>query len=167
LEGEMERNKHSGVKIPILVGKRNWMLALGICVAVMAAVGCNGSGPSPQQVQQDAAKTTADAKKGAEQAVAATRQAAAVAVQDVNAAASGVKSGIDENAPAGSSLKSDLKANLNTSTQVRLAMLPGISMDKAGEIVEKRPYANSHQLVSRGLLTEDEYQKIASDITTR
>jgi DNA uptake protein ComE-like DNA-binding protein len=161
----MERNNHSGVSGSAKAAHNGnrWMLAAGLSLLTMCAAGCNGSAPSQQQVQQDAAQTTAVAKQDAQQAVAATRQAAAVAVQDVNAAASGVKSGLQQSSPSDSTTK----ANLNTSTQVRLALLPGISLSKAEEIIDKRPYASPRQLVSRGVLTQEQYDKIAPDVTTR
>jgi DNA uptake protein ComE-like DNA-binding protein len=140
-----------------------WTTLLGISAGAIGAVGCNGSGPSQQQVQQQAEQTTVAAKQDAKDAVAATRVAAAEAEKDVNAAAAGIKSGLQQNTAG----DADNRANLNKSSQIRLAMLPGISMSKAGEIIDHRPYANAHQLVTRGLLTEDEYLKIAADVTAR
>ncbi len=133
-----------------------------LALVVLGVAGCNGSGPSQQQVQQQAEQTTVAAKQDAKEAVAATRTATAEAEKDVNAAAAGIKSGLQKNAPG----DSDSRADLNSSTQIRLAMLPGISMSKAGEIVDHRPYAHAHQLVTRGLLTEEQYQKIAPDVKT-
>jgi DNA uptake protein ComE-like DNA-binding protein len=129
-----------------------------VLVATMTLIfaGCDGPRPSDQQVQQQAAQTTAAVKQGAEQAASATKAAAGVAVQDVNDVAAGVKEGIHESAPP---------VDLNSSSQVRLATLPGISFDKAGQIVDGRPYTSPRQLVSRGLLTRDQYAKIASQVT--
>jgi DNA uptake protein ComE-like DNA-binding protein len=133
-------------------------IAVGAAVGMMLAAGCN-TAPSHEQVQQDAAQTTAAVKQGAQEAAAATKQAASVAVSDVNDVAAGVRQGLKENDSS--------KADLNTSSQVRLALLPGISMAKAGEIVDKRPYRSTHQLVSRGIVTADEYGKIASLVTVK
>jgi len=150
---------------------RKWRIGMNfskssLCAAALAIIGidgCNGSGPSQQQIQQQAEQTTIAAKKDAKDAAAATRVAAAEAEKDVNAAAAGIKNGLQQNTPG----DADNRTNLNSSTQIRIAMLPGISMAKAGEIVDHRPYASAHQLVTRGLLTEDQYRKIAADVTTR
>jgi DNA uptake protein ComE-like DNA-binding protein len=145
---------------------KGFFAGVGSLATLVLVAGCNGSAPTQQQVQQQAAQTTVAAKQGAKEAVAATKQAAAVAVQDVNSVAAGVKEGIRQDTPNGSA-KSSTKANLNTSTQLRLAMLPGISMSKAGEIVDQRPYSSKRQLVSKGLLTEEQYARIADDVTTK
>ncbi len=138
---------------------RQTMYAACAVVGLMFADGCSTAPPSHEQVQQDAAQTTAAVKQGAQEAAAATKQAAAAAVSDVNDVAAGVRQGLKENDSS--------KADLNTSSQVRLALLPGISMAKAGEIVDKRPYRSTHQLVSRGIVTADEYGKIASLVTVK
>ena len=127
---------------------------------VLGSLGCNGNPPTHQQVQQQAAQTTVAVKQDAKQAVDATRKAAAVAEAGVNDVASGVKQGLHEDTAS-----TGEKVNLNTATLVQLAMLPGISFTKAGDIVKKRPYTREHELVSRGVLTEAEYAKVEPQIT--
>jgi Helix-hairpin-helix motif len=41
-----------------------------------------------------------------------------------------------------------------------LAILPGITSHQADRIISERPYANTRQLVSRRILSEDEYKQI-------
>ena len=130
-------------------------VAGGLFAACMAVAGCD-TRPTDQQVQQQAAQATATAKQGAKQAVAATQSAAADAERTVNDVAAGVKQGIHENAPA---------VDLNTASQVRIATLPGISLSKAGDIVKGRPYTSARQLVSRGLLTDEQYADISAQVT--
>ena len=127
---------------------------------VVAGLGCNGNAPTHQQVQQQAAQTTVAVKQDAQQAVDATRKAAAVAESSVNDVAAGVKQGLHED-----TAKPGDKVNLNSGTLVQLAMLPGISFTKAGDIVKKRPYSTEHELVTRGVLTEAEYSKVEPQIT--
>jgi hypothetical protein len=38
--------------------------------------------------------------------------------------------------------------------------LPGINSQKAERIIAERPYANTRQLVTRHILTEDEYAQV-------
>jgi hypothetical protein len=135
--------------------------AVTICVlfssaACLTLAGCDNSRPTDQQVQQQAAQATATAKEGAKQAVAATQVAAAEAERGLNDVAAGVKQVIHEDAPP---------VDLNTASQIRLATLPGISLSKAGDIVNGRPYSAPHQLVSRGLLTRDQFARIATQVT--
>ena len=117
--------------------------------------GCD-SRPTDQQVQQQAAQATATAKEGAKQAVVATQAAAADAERGLNDVAAGVKQGMHENAP---------RVDLNTASQIRIATLPGISLSKAGDIVNGRPYRATRELVSRGLLTNQQYADIVTQVT--
>ena len=50
--------------------------------------------------------------------------------------------------------------DLNKASKNDLTALPGISAQKADRIIAERPYANAQQLVTRHLLTEDEYAQI-------
>ncbi len=127
---------------------------------ILGATGCNGNPPTHQEVQQQAAQTTVAVKQNAQQAVDATRKAAAVAESDINDVATGVKQGLHEDAA-----RPGDKINVNSASQVRLAMLPGISLSAAGDIVKQRPYARKHDLVSRGVLTEAEYARVEPRIT--
>jgi DNA uptake protein ComE-like DNA-binding protein len=45
--------------------------------------------------------------------------------------------------------------------------LPGISADKAGQIIDHRPYTSSHDLVKAGILTEHQVENIAGQVTVR
>ena len=47
-----------------------------------------------------------------------------------------------------------------TGRQGDLSSLPGITSPKAERIIAERPYASAHQLVTRHVLTEDEYSQI-------
>ena len=57
--------------------------------------------------------------------------------------------------------------DINSASTARIAMLPGISISKAHDIVEGRPYRNPHALVGRGLLTQEQYDHISDKITAR
>lgn len=119
---------------------------------------------SNEQLQQKAANATEKAKQDSKEALANARVAAANAESEVNAIASGVREGIrtKPGAPAEGS-----RVNVNTASEDDLAALPGITPSKAKQIVRHRPYASVHQLVSRGLLSQSELDKISSDITAR
>jgi DNA uptake protein ComE-like DNA-binding protein len=90
------------------------------------------SNESPDQIRRQTAEDTAKLK------------------QDSKAVAQGVKEG----------LSGKRSVDLNTASKDDLASLPGLSRNKADRIVAERPYANTHQLVTRHVLSEDEYSQV-------
>lgn len=143
--------------------QRFTLYAAGVLVATAALAACN-SETTPQQnqeIRQQSAEATREVKKGARELAGETKVAAANAVQGINAVAAGVKQG---SASSGTETTADT-VNINTASTARLASLPGISVTKAHEIVSGRPYASAHALVGRGVLTQDQYDRIADKIT--
>ncbi len=55
--------------------------------------------------------------------------------------------------------------DLNTAPRKRVEMLLGITPSIARRIVAGRPYAEPHELVERGILTEREFARIADHVT--
>lgn len=87
---------------------------------------------SPDQIRQKTAEETAAIKR------------------DTKAVAQGVKEG----------LSSKRAVDLNKATKDDLASLPGIDARRADHIIAERPYANPHQLVTRHIISEDEFGQI-------
>ena len=79
-----------------------------------------------------------------------TAEATETMKRDTKAVAEGVKEG----------LSSKGTVDLNKGSKDDLSNLPGISGPKADRIIAERPYANTHQLVSRHILSETEYAQI-------
>jgi DNA uptake protein ComE-like DNA-binding protein len=98
--------------------------------ACLTLGGC--SNQSPDQIRQKTAEETAAIKR------------------DSKAVAEGVKEG----------LSSKRSVDLNKASRDDLTSLPGIDARQADRIITERPYANPHQLVTRRVLSEDEYGKI-------
>jgi DNA uptake protein ComE-like DNA-binding protein len=138
-----------------------------ICVLGVLAVGlpgCYRSTPqTDQQIRQKAADATRDARKGAKQLAAGAKVAAGNAVNGANAVAQGVKDGVKSNKPGENG---DL-VDINSASTVTIALLPGISISKAHDIVKGRPYRNPHSLVQRGLLTRQQFDRIADKVTAK
>jgi DNA uptake protein ComE-like DNA-binding protein len=86
-----------------------------------------------------------------------TAEATSTLKRDTKAVAEGVKEGLASN--------SRTAVDLNKASKDDLASLPGISPQKAGRIIVERPYADTHQLVTRRLLSEEEYAQIQDRIT--
>jgi DNA uptake protein ComE-like DNA-binding protein len=87
---------------------------------------------NPDQIRQKTAEETAALKR------------------DTKAVAQGVKEG----------LSSKRSVDLNKASKDDLASLPGVTAQQADRIIAERPYANTHQLVTRRVLSEDEYSKV-------
>ena len=158
----MKRNHPKPVIGSFLGFVRALAIFAGIGLGLLTAC-TNGSQPrSNEQLQQDAARATERAKQQSKEALQDARVAAGQAEQKVNAIADGVKEGLKSKTPASAS-----RTDLNTASQGELSSLPGISEAKARQIMRHRPYASSHQLVERGLMSESQFAVISSDVTAR
>ena len=62
---------------------------------------------------------------------------------------------------------SETPVDLNTAPVRRVETLPGITPSMARRIVEGRPYADPSELVTRGILTERELQRIANRVVVK
>jgi DNA uptake protein ComE-like DNA-binding protein len=112
-------------------------LALGCISAVLLSLTACWSNDNPDQIRQKTAQETAALKR------------------DSKAVAEGVKDGLLEKKTV----------DLNRASREELASLPGMDDRKADRVIAERPYANSHQLVSRHVLTGDEYSRIEDRVT--
>ena len=57
--------------------------------------------------------------------------------------------------------------DINTASQEELDALPGIGKVRGAKIAKGRPYANKTQLVSKGVLNQATYDKIADKIIAK
>lgn len=57
--------------------------------------------------------------------------------------------------------------DINTASAEELDALPGIGKARGAAIIKGRPYANKTQLVSKGVLTQPVYDKIADKIIAK
>jgi DNA uptake protein ComE-like DNA-binding protein len=83
-----------------------------------------------------------------------TAQATETMKRDTKAIAQGVKEG----------LSNKKTVDLNKASKEDLSGLPGITNQKADRIIAERPYASTHQLVTRHLLSEDEYAQVQDSV---
>ena len=61
----------------------------------------------------------------------------------------------------------DKRLDLNTATKEQLMVLPGMTAPEADKVIAGRPYENAGELVMRGILPKNEYDKIADRVTAR
>lgn len=113
-----------------------WRLLLSASAACVLALYAACSNQSPDQIRQKTAQETAAIKR------------------DTKAVAEGMKDG----------LSNRRSVDLNKSSKNDLTSLPGITDRKADHIIAERPYANTHQLVTRHVLTEDEYSQVQEHV---
>jgi competence protein ComEA len=117
------------------------------CVALLCilllATGCTKKqeADNTDKIREQTAKATAEVKK------------------NTTAVVEGVKEGWNRD-------KSE-SVNLNAATKDQLIILPGITEAKANRVIAGRPYSDKHELVTKKVLTESEYSKIADRITVK
>ena len=112
--------------------------AVLVAVSFLACVAC-APNQSPDQLREKTAEATSTLKR------------------DTKAVAEGVKEGLSSN--------SRTTVDLNKASKDDLSSLPGISGRAADRIIAGRPYASTHQLVTRHLLSEDQYAQIQDRVT--
>ena len=86
-----------------------------------------------------------------------TARATADAKRDAKAVAQGIREGWSRDKPL----------DVNTATKDQLMALPGISSAEANAIIEGRPYNDSHELLSRHILSKAQYDEIADRIKVK
>lgn len=103
--------------------------------------GCSACSPrqNPDELREKTAQTTATLK------------------QDAKAIAQGVREGMSRN---------DV-INLNSATRKQLSSLPGISDEQAAKIIANRPYNAPGELVTKKVLSRQEYSRIRDKVTVK
>jgi DNA uptake protein ComE-like DNA-binding protein len=96
------------------------------------------------------AATAACAPQSPDQLREKTAEATANLKRNTKAVAEGVKEG----------LSNKRAVDLNKGSKADIEALPGINSQKADRIIAERPYASTRQLVTRHILTEDEYAQV-------
>ena len=121
---------------------RIWMAALltaaGLILILTGCFSCSVK-QNPQQLKEKTAETTAALKS------------------DAKAVASGVREGWSRDKPL----------DVNHATKAQLEGLPGVSAGAADRIIANRPYAKRDDLLSRGVLSKAEYNRISDRVTAK
>ncbi|HKU25953.1 MAG TPA: helix-hairpin-helix domain-containing protein [Candidatus Sulfotelmatobacter sp.] len=114
------------------------LAAAGLILILTGCFSCSVK-QNPQQLKEKTAETTAALKS------------------DAKAVASGVREGWSRDKPL----------DVNHATRAQLESLPGISAATADRIIANRPYAKRDDLLSRGILTRREYERISDQLTAK
>jgi DNA uptake protein ComE-like DNA-binding protein len=80
-----------------------------------------------------------------------TAEATATVRRDAKAVAEGVKEGMGHDEKA---------ININKASREDLLTLPGVTEREADRIIAERPFDDTHDLVKRRIMSEEEYGKI-------
>ena len=130
-----------------------------VCFFVTLALAIGGIACSndPGTTRQQAAKATEQLKQESREAAGNIKKGAAVAQTQLGAAAQGIKEGLNDK---GSSL-----VDLNSANKAQLMGLPGIDETRAKAIIANRPYQRPRDVVSKGAISADEFQKISDHVT--
>ena len=114
------------------------LAAAGLILILTGCFSCSVK-QNPQKLKERTAETTAALKS------------------DAKAVASGVREGWSRDKPL----------DINHATKAQLESLPGISAATADRIIANRPYAKRDDLLSRGIVTRREYERISDQLTAK
>jgi DNA uptake protein ComE-like DNA-binding protein len=143
------------------------LIAFGLFLAAAfifgVCMGCNSDDPDQrardEKTRAEVAKATADAKPAIQDAGRKIGEAAHEAADEARAAAQGVRDGWNESHHG--------PLDLNSASESQLVDLPGVDKRTARHIMAGRPYHTKHDLLDKGIVSSDEYDKIRDDVTAK
>lgn len=143
----------------------NGFLLSFLFLAGLGLSGCTSRSTAQNQTDQDqqtrekVADATQKAKQESKQAAQDLEVAARQAEHDAKVAAQGVKEGWTRDHKG--------KLNLNSATEAELRGLPGLGEKQVQRVVNGRPYKEKAELMTRGILSEQEYHDIQDQVTVQ
>src|SRR6185437_15473222 len=112
---------------------------LAVAVILLGGLAACTQKQSPEELKEKTARATAELKV------------------DAKAVAAGIREGWSRDKPL----------DVNSATREQLITLPGVSGPDADKIIAGRPYDTPDQLVTRHILTQSKYDKIAGRLTAK
>ncbi|MGB7025555.1 MAG: helix-hairpin-helix domain-containing protein [Candidatus Acidiferrales bacterium] len=131
-----------------------------LALLLVASTGCGSAQDQRQRdekTRQAAADAAAKVKPALKEAGRALNETAKTAAEEAHAAAQGAREGWKRG--------SGQLLDLNSASESDLMELPGITRRDARRIIANRPYRDKHDLVTRRIITSDEYSSIRDQIT--
>jgi DNA uptake protein ComE-like DNA-binding protein len=125
---------------------------LTFCALLLA---CN---QDTNKTREEAAKAAAQLKQESKEAAKELKQDAQEARKQGTAISEGVREGWNAD---GKTL------DLNSASKEQLTSLPGVDAATADHILEHRPYRSKEELVSKHVISDEEYQKIQDKVGAR
>jgi DNA uptake protein ComE-like DNA-binding protein len=114
---------------------------------------------SEQRTRDEVAKATEKAKPELQKAGRELKEAAKTAAEQAHAAAQGVKEGWERSGRG--------SIDVNSAGESELMALPGITRRDARKIIAGRPYDSPHDLVDKGIVSEQHYSQIRGRIQAK
>lgn len=140
---------------------------LSLCWAVALSASTAGCSVNVSQSEEERRareeKTREEAARAAEKAKPALQEAGKQIGEAANRVAAGARAAA-QGAEEGWKRAGRRVVDLNTASESDLMDLPGIGRNEARKIIAGRPYRNRHELVTKGILTENEYARIREQI---
>lgn len=139
--------------------------ALAVVVA-LSLIGCNARNSNTnaqsqeskdQKTREDVSNATAKVKEESRVAAKNLDEAAHQAAHDARVAAQGAKEGWNR--------KETTVVNVNSASKTQLESLPGMSAKQSENVINNRPYSSKHDLVAKGIISQEEYDRIADRLT--
>jgi competence protein ComEA len=114
-----------------------------LLLCALMVLGCSKqqAADNTDKIREETAKATAEVKK------------------NTTAVVEGVKEGWNRD-------KTQV-VNINSATKSQLVTLPGITSEKAELVINRRPYAEKRELVTKKILSESEYGKVADRVVVK
>jgi DNA uptake protein ComE-like DNA-binding protein len=127
-----------------------------IALCLLGLAGCNNQ--DTNKTREEAAKAASEFKQATKEAGKEIKKGAEEARKQGTAIAEGVREGWN----------SDKKpVNINSASRSQLMSLPGIDEKSANRMIAGRPYHTKEELQTKGVVSNDEYQRIEGHITVR
>jgi len=112
-----------------------------------------------EKTREQVANATQKVKEESRVAAKNLDEAAHQAAHDAKVAAQGAKEGWNR--------KETGTIDLNSASKTQLETLPGLSARQSEQVINNRPYGSTHDLVTKGIISEREYNRIAERLTVR
>jgi DNA uptake protein ComE-like DNA-binding protein len=131
---------------------------LVLLLFALVLAGCSNN-QDTQKTRQEAADAAAQLKQDTKQAATELKHGAEEARKEGTAIAQGAREGWSRD-------NNGKIINVNSASEADLLTLPGFTRKKAINVIENRPYRDKHDLVAKGVISETDYSRISSRITT-
>jgi DNA uptake protein ComE-like DNA-binding protein len=112
-----------------------------------------------EKTRERVAQATEKAKEASKQLADKADQAAKDLAHKAQVVKEGVKEGWNQDVSG--------QVDLNSASEVELQNLPGIDREDAQKVIRGRPYTNKNDLVSKGIISKQEFDAIQSKITVK
>jgi DNA uptake protein ComE-like DNA-binding protein len=152
----MRRDLNGTVRLALAVVV---ILGLAGCSAKKNNMNAQSQESKDEKTREDVASATQKAKEESRVAAKSLDEAAHQAAHEAKVAAQGAKEGWNR--------KETGPVNVNSASKEQLETLPGLSAKQSEDVINGRPYSSKHDLVTRGIISEDEYSRIADRLTTQ